>query len=232
MTVEVEPKPERFEPEESDKALLNWQVAIIDDVLINGLKSARTLFGEGRLYLASADLPVNGFISGYRVYFRYQIKEALYESVDSIFPVVSERKGEKRNDGIYASKINRSEKEILQKKMWSSFLVVSQLSTRTGSVVISGRETVNRIYPEQFSWLIFPEDVWGEYSQTRIPGQELTIPTKIVTRSIRRKIPSGLKPHLFELPDYETALKEVFAELDQPIWVHAVRLPIAEDLTG
>lgn len=226
----------------------------VDSVLNNGLLSPKTL-SERRINFISSfghySRELTPFVHGRALFSEScprqaytpddhveDLPSALYKNQFSIFPVISERIRDKFSfmklvnckDSIEKREIinwTMTMKENLEERMGASFLVVCQFNESFQPLALhtNGKEQVS---PQEFVYLIFPKSVWNDYRNVKGAKADVKIPIKIATQSVIRTI-AGLQEQ-FALPDYESALKQILIEIDQPIWVHAVRLPTEEDV--
>lgn len=181
---------------------------------------------------------------------------ALYERGVSVLPVMAERPGVRHksdpvnlaysfHDVPWAGEEEKERvKQVLESRISSSFLVVvnetmKELYGKSKNFIFSsakerfekleyiGRLKESTIFPDRFSYLIFPQDVWDGYrSQSNI---DECLKIKLVRSGVKRKL-FNRKLSLM-LPDYESALVEILEERKEPIWVHGVRLPNEEDMS-
>lgn len=178
------------------------------------------------------------------------LNDVLYLRGISVLPVMAERQDRDSDviDEAYSSyfsygkpyQMNDQVVKILERRASSSFiLVISEsmdelmrkmrgypLGSISSAIEEVGSSRENRISPDKFSHLLFPEDIWNQYQAKRrnIDNAEI----KIVKRKIERNLFTRNIP--LKVPDYEGVLLEILKEHKQALWIHGVRLPNEEDV--
>lgn len=176
------------------------------------------------------------------------LDRVLYHDTLSVLPVMAERKGSYMGNDVISKVYNlrnssglgikQDEENVLERRVSSSFIVLINESMETlrekskrwssGRNMTDGIEILGKpkdgcsISPNRFSYLLFPEDVGGQYGNE----QENVV---IIKRKIKRKLFNrGIQ---LSVPDYESAILEILEETNDPLWIHGVRLPNEEDVT-
>lgn len=200
------------------------RVKLIDNILKQGLLASKTVVAQGGDFLGSIDNEGNPVVFG-RVLkpqgqyvdaeiFQNAVNQALYSGDNSCLPVVTERPGESSETRYYL------DPRIVAQRAQASFLVVCQSEP---DALLQREE--QQTTPQDFSYLIFPRQVLADYDQEALARTGIKV--KVVDHMVQRSLLGGKK---VAVPDYEAAVKEILTELKSPIWMHAVRLPTAEDL--
>lgn len=221
-------------PQSLDKEhqLVLERAKIIDDIVSQGLLSAKTLHEQGRKYYGSFDdKPIN-LLSGYEISNRYQsvekdINMVLYmrSVVGGILEVILERPDERLFSGDVGNRLKNWSKrlthgKIYEERLQSSFLVIAK---GMGGHGLKGSLDVP---VDDIKYLVIPVGIWQEYQRTSENAANLNIPVKVVKDYINRTV---AEIPFLTIPNYEDALKEIFDEIGY-LWVHGVRLPTVEDL--
>lgn len=220
------------QPQTESSALVKTaREQLIDKVLSEGLLSSATIQNQGGKFLGSIDNKPLSVVMGralkpkreYRdeKHFQNAIAQALYWGSNSCLPVVTERPGEGSEERLLF-RSTQAERDRISERVFASFLVV----TKSEPDIYYFDKDEGQTKPQDFVALIFPEQVLREYDpdSTRIKNQNVKSVTRTVSRSLEMGDP-------IPMPDYEGAIREVIQELDSPIWIHAVRLPVSSDLT-
>ena len=234
----VEAFIQETESAQVDSGLSRLRQKIINQVLKEGLNPSEYLQGSGFQFLASADFRLSGSVFGRAIHFyphnlpHYlkerqveDIRAALFSDDNSILPVLSERR---RSTLIYDLSGLKEEKRkeaiaMVEKRLFASFLVVTE--HRADSVFVRlplvSREKVD---PESFRFLIFPDKVWDALPQLPFPRDGvITVP------DISKNWKFRMSSLSLRIPDYESGIGLALSQLKKPIWVHGVRLPAEED---
>lgn len=226
--------PSHFrEKVESAPAVLQWRADIIEDILRSGVESSTALASQGKTFLGSRGSSPHSLVYGcilkppycydYHKGFTFAnaINIALYNDSQSVLPVIVERP--ESFDFLHAK---REEVDILRRRINSSFLVVSQASEiEQGEFGHAVRESP--VLPEAINGVIFPEDIWSDYTSFRGVLPPTRISVRRVAGSIYRKVWHNY--YTFKIPDYEKEIRDLLSDIG-PIWIHGVRLPIHEDI--
>lgn len=158
---------------------------------------------------------------------RLRLDGILYKSVDSIMPVMMERDGE---ETFWAHPANPKrvnycqDLDLLERRLASCFLVAADWDNLT-----MGRNAAEEVKPEAFRYLIFPQDIWAEYQRAR--KKEVQVPVMVTSGVLERPLLGGAFRSM-TVPDFETSILQILNELERlaGVWIHGVRLPIAEDI--
>ncbi len=202
---------------------------LIDKILTGGLKSSETVVQEGGQFLGSIDKESMPYIFGRdlkpvdqyhdQATFRRALDQVLYMGDSSCLPVVTERPGESAVQR-HLVRSTKAERDEISRRASSSFLVVCKSNSNSDYA-----RTEDQTKPGDFAYVVFPEQVLSEYGADKLAQKGLKIAS--VSRVVKRSLLMG---DPVDIPDYEGALEEIVQELNSPIWVHAVRLPLKEDL--
>ncbi len=222
----------RYQPQTETPALIKTaRQQIIDSVLSEGLLSRPAMKNQGIEFLGSIDkdgVPniMGRAIKPKREYrdekdFQNALEQALYWGDNSCLPVVAERPGESWQEKILF-RSTQTDRDRISGRVFASFLVI----TKSGPDTAYFTKDESQTKPQDFAALIFPDQILREYDpdSTKLNGKNVKSVNKTVNRSLLMGDP-------ITVPDYEEAIKEVLEELDSPIWIHAVRLPVSEDLS-
>lgn len=212
--------------------LQEWREGIIRSVLTEGLKPGSVLSSEGKNCLLSEDDRPSSLVHG-RVFNgrSRSLAGVLYSGGSSPLLVISEREGLETwyRLGRWQS---LSEEEIsnIEKRFSSSLLVLCYLDRIRENLKNFGKA----LGPENFLRMVFPAVIYDQLSpDTKVAIAESEVDIDVVRGFIMREIPDdGEFPNAprFRVPNYEKALRRMMNELDEPLWVHGVRLPIGEDV--
>lgn len=221
-------------PHESLSPVKEARHQSIDKIITMGLKSSDTLSKQGDQFLGSIDKAPQPVVFGrllkpesqYRdqTHFQNAVDQALYTGDDSCLPVVTERPGESSVDR-HLVKSTRQEREKISDRVCSSFLVVCKSEPNNLPEAYSLTRTEDQTTPENFSYLVFPEQILKDYEPNKITDKGIKV--KSVSKTVDRSLLMGDR---IKMPDYEGAVKEISRELNSPIWIHAVRLPSSADI--
>ncbi len=213
---------------EQPVTVLDARRQLIDTIMTEGLHSSASLKQRGREYLGSIDRKTLPFIFG-RILLppdRYKhgatlqraLEHALYTSDNSVLPVITERPGESTVDR-QLIKSTPTERDKISRRATGSFLVVCNASPNDDMTRTEDETTLDK-----FSYILMPQEVLDDYNVDTITGKGVRV------KSVGTVERSLLRGDRVKVPDYEGALKDVIKELDTPVWIHGVRLPVEEDL--
>lgn len=222
---EKSPVPQAETPPEVQEA----RNSLIDKILKEGLKSSQELTRQGGDFFGSHDKNPNQSLYGrvlqpkesYRnpQQFQNAVDQVLYTGDNSCLPVVVERPWESAVDQ-YLFQAPKAEKDRFSEKAASSFLVITK-ATGINTFDIDS----NEVKPEDFISVIFPQQILSDFNPEKM--KQLGIPFQSVSQDVKRRLMGGDE---ISVPDYETTIKTLVTQVNSPIWIHAVRLPVAKDL--
>ncbi len=202
---------------------------IIDSVLSQGLLASSTVNDQGGEFFGSIDNKPIPNVMGrtlkpkedYRdqADFESALAQALYWGDNSCLPVVVERAGEGSEER-HLFRSTQAEKDRISERVFASFLVITNSE---GEPRFDKSEDQTR--PQDFIAILFPDQVLRDYDPdlTKTGNQNVKSVTGTVSRGLEMGDP-------IPVPDYESGIKKVLEETKTPIWIHAVRLPVAHDL--
>ncbi|MDC0449202.1 hypothetical protein OAL67_01185 [bacterium] len=206
---------------------------IITDISTDGLASSETMRSQGKPAMTSVDRETSSYTFGRTLQtsdkypnlkiFNNAVHQALYLTSDSVMPVVAERQGETTQDtALY--KGAKEERRALEERLASTALFIFEGTDEAIQTLMREEKETG---PESIIAILLPNDVANHFSQKEL--QNLKHPVIVVKKTIKRKL-----YHLDELrmPDYESEIKKILLQGDNPIWIHGVRLPTQKDLDG
>lgn len=206
-----------------DERLAFWRAQIIWDVIENGLKSSLVLKREGKFYLGSADGEpcdiVHAVEHGPLDKQGYALRISLYGNNCSVLPVLAERTYYSYESGVTNTPIDCQKTTSEKLRSWEERMAAS--------FIVVFRDGIDEVKPESFQYLLFPSDIWNQFSRTSL-YTDIGTPVKVVDRRLKRGLAG--KDVAFWVPDYEDALYKIMGALKVPTRIHGVRLPIEEDL--
>lgn len=254
MAESVESSNINVEVKELTPGLQELRAGIINSVLEHGLKPSDQLKEEGKFHMPSKDSDAFYEVEGCIVKpsasypdpgdFLIDLDNSLYTDERSIFPVMIERRNDfsglemfyDQLDTLYQQypRMTAHERGVAEQRMSASFLVVYRTSNLPGLMENSGMVEAygveeTGLAPDVIAYLVFPKGIFDEYQRSNLAKDKIVIPTKIISKSIKKKL-MWLKQNTFRVPDYESTLRTIVDEIGEPIWVHGVRLPTQEDV--
>ena len=214
-------------PEQVSAEIVEARNQIIESIATNGLVSSAMLVSKYETQsFTSVDPSDNRVVFGRALRpasdykdkqdFINSLAHLLYMTDNSIIPVITERRGQSKEDS-YLFKASKESKRLMSERIWSSILVVCQGSKEQELT----RESVNLT---EILYLLIPADIVQGFGEEAL--LQLGVPFKTITAETYRSLFHG---DPISMPDYETALSQIVEEINASVWVHGVRLPAESD---
>ena len=217
----------------SQPAIEDLRRGIAMSVFSDGLLSRKQLVERGKVHFPSADDHLNtnvddevmGNTLNLDAKFR-DVINMLYPGPNAIFSVLLERKL-----GIHYPETTG----LASARAQASFLVVCPVNriieqaedwVEDEDGYTTGYSFSGVVAPSNFTYVVIPHEVLRNMGSVATPvGSELIIVRSNLSRFIydRDKMPASV-------PDYESALRDIVKKITTSYWVHAVRLPLQEDV--